>query len=287
MASQRCSLPPAVAAALEQLHVVGREAQPALVLLHRAVVLDRVDAAVEVAGGEVDQRIVGPERARPLERRPRRIGQRLVGHAVGVERGAGSRELAPRLREGRVERHRALEEADRPPQAGLVGLHLLRGRFALQVLVVRRQVLGRLRRQLAPGAVAQHHAERVGHLAGDVRLDGEHVGERGVDRLLPARRRRRAAGEADQLGIHPHPAHPLRPPLPSDLPDQEVVHAQLPGDLRQPPRAAAIVVRAEAGDHLQPGHRGQLAADLVGHAVGEIRVGRVAEVLEREHGEAA
>jgi hypothetical protein len=54
----------------EQVHIVGREAQAAFVLRRRAVVVDRADAALVVAGGQIDQRIVGPKRPCPLGRRP-------------------------------------------------------------------------------------------------------------------------------------------------------------------------------------------------------------------------
>ena len=101
--SQRPRLVSAIAERAEQVHVVGREAEPALVLRDGALVVDRVDAAVEVAGGEIDQRIRRPERPRPLGRElaPRRPAPGR--HAVGVERGTGAGELAPRLRECRVE----------------------------------------------------------------------------------------------------------------------------------------------------------------------------------------
>ena len=46
-----------------------------------------------------------------------------------------------------------------------------------------------------------------------------------------------------------------------------------------------VLHRAAARDHLELRQRGELAAHRVGDAVGEVGVGRVAQVLEREHGQ--
>jgi hypothetical protein len=48
-------------------------------------------------------------------------------------------------------------------------------------------------------AASDRHVERVRHLARDVGLDLEHVGERGVERLLPLGV---GAAHLDQLGTH-------------------------------------------------------------------------------------
>src|SRR4026209_2551685 len=48
-----------------------------------------------------------------------------------------------------------------------------------------------------------------------------------------------------------------------------------------------VLSRAAAGDELEPAEGRQPAADLVGDAVGEVLVGRVAQVFEGQDGEEA
>ena len=88
----------------------------------------------------------------------------------------------------------------------LVGAHPLRRSLAPQEGVVGRKAPGRLHRQLASGAVAERHVERLGHLSRDVGLHLEHVGHRGIEWLSPAVFRRVARAHVDQLRRYLYPA---------------------------------------------------------------------------------
>ena len=107
----------------------------------------------------------------------------------------------------------------------------------------------------------------------------------GVERLLPPRRGGGARRHLHQLGTHPHPALPVRRFSQRILPTSRyctpsscaICSGVLLECLYWPALLLAIT--------LSPPQRGQLAPDLVGDAVGEVLVGRVAQVLEREHGE--
>src|SRR6185312_4438460 len=68
-------------------------------------------------------------------------------------------------------------------------------------------------------------------------------------------------------------------------PDEQVAHAELLADLLWTLRGLAVLRGARRADHLDARQAGELAAHGVRHAVGEIRVTRVANVLEWEHRE--
>ena len=157
----------------------------------------------------------------------------------------------------------------------------------LEIGVVGREALGRPRREVLPGAVGEGEVELPRHPPRDVGLHLEHVGERGVERLLPLGGRGRSRRHLYQLGDHPDPALPGRTLLPANLPDQQILHAQLLGDLLRRLGGVLVLSGAAARDDLEALEPGQLAADLVGHAVGEVLVGGVAQVLEGEDGEEA
>ena len=161
----------------------------------------------------------------------------------------------------------------------------LRGGLAFEIGVIGRQVRGRLGRELVAHAVAQRHVERTGHLRRDVGLHLEDVGERRVERLLPLGGRRGPGLDPNELGADPHPARPAGRLLPPHRGGEQVVGPELAGDLLRRLGRLAVLVRAGPRDDGEPGDLRELAAHLVGHAVGEVGVGRVAQVLEREHGE--
>ena len=98
--------------------------------------------------------------------------------------------------------------------------------------------------------------------------------------------RRRVAGpHVHQLGRDPHPARAARGLLPAYRGGEQVVGPQLARDLLWRLRRVPVLVGAAAGDHLEAGDLGQLAAHFVGDPVREVGVGRVAQVLERQHRE--
>ena len=206
------------------------------------------------------------------------------GCAVGVEQRTGAGELGPGRDEGRVERHGLLVEADGPPQTRRITRgQALRSGLALQEGVVGRQVRGRLGRELVAGAVAQGYVERARHLGRDVGLDLEDIGERGIESLLPLRGGRGTALDPDEFGADAHPARPTGRFVPPHRGREQVVGAQLAGDLLGCLGRLAVLVRAGPCDDGEPGHVGQLAAHLVGHAIGEVGVPRIAQVLKREN----
>ena len=197
----------------EQVDVVRRQPESRLVCRERLPVVPHHERVVRT------QRLrsvgpVGAERLGPLRRLAGLRRQLGRGRAVDVEQRARPGELGPGRTKRRVERHRLLVEADGRPQTRRKSLTPidLRSGLAFQEGVVRRQVAGRLRRQVA--ARCWHPAPRRAHWATcrrDVGLDLEHVGERGIERFLPPRARRGARPHVHQLGTHPHPAPPPAP----------------------------------------------------------------------------
>src|ERR1041385_170727 len=74
-------------------------------------------------------------------------------------------------------------------------------------------------------------------------------------------------------------------PDPAHRAGEEVADPELPGDVLERLRGAAILRRAGPRDHLEVGEARQLAAHLVGDPVGEVRFARISQVFERQHGE--
>jgi hypothetical protein len=68
---------------------------------------------------------------------------------------------------------------------------------------------------------------------------------------------------------------------------EQVVGAELVSDLRRLLGGVPVLERAAAGDYLEARDLAKPAAHLVAHAVGEIGVGRVAEVVEWENSDHA
>ena len=226
--------------------------------------------------------MAGAAAPRPLGRLQGAARPRPAGRAVRVDQRVRARQLGPGLDEARVEGDGLLVEGDRRSERHEVRVtHALRLGFPLEEGVVGRGVAGGPLRQRGALRRAQRHVQRLGHLAGHVGLDLEHVGERGVERLLPLGR---AGRDLDQLGTHPHvvAAGALLPP---NRAGQQPVHPELAADLLGRLGGLLVLGRAAAGGHLEPGERGQLAPHLVGDPVGEVLVVRAAQVLEGEHRE--
>ncbi len=206
-------------------------------------------------------------------------GRRLKIHVSETPRNG---EVRPRLGEGRVHRDGSLEMSDRRLDARAVGSG--RQFLALQKLVVRGKVRGRLLREPLRVRAAQRDAQLAGHPRGDVRLDFEHVGLRSIEALLPARDRRAVLLDLHELWRNlegPAAARLLR----ADRARQKVRHVELPRDLLRSLRGLPVRNRARARDDGERGKRRQLAAHFVGHTVGEIVLIRGAEVLEGENGD--
>src|SRR6185295_2631900 len=104
---------------------------------------------------------------------------------------------------------------------------------------------------------------------------------RSVELLSPSGPRHLAGPGVHQLGHHPYPARAAGF-VPAHGAGEEIVSAEVPGDGVGTPRGVTVLERAAAGDHLESADLGELGPDLVGHAVGEVGVGRVTEVVEGE-----
>jgi hypothetical protein len=107
---------------------------------------------------------------------------------------------------------------------------------------------------------------------GYLALDAEHVSQLGVERLLPSTRCRAVGSNLDELRAHLHVTLAARSLGPSHRTSEQIAHAQLAGDLCRRLGRAAVLQRRSARDHLHCGQPGELAADGIGHPVGEIRV---------------
>ena len=197
-------------------------------------------------------------------------------HGVHVSR----RELRPRGGEAGVDLHCPTVGGERAAER--VGGHLPRAELApVQIEGVRLQALGGPRDEAAACGGRERQVERIGDIARDLTLDLEHVGECRVERLLPPCR---PGARVDQLGAHAHPRCLARPLLPSNRAGQQVPHVEILGDLLGRLVLAPVAAGARTGDYLQTGDHRQFPTDLVRDAVGEVGVGRVAQVLEGQYG---
>jgi hypothetical protein len=121
---------------------------------------------------------------------------------------------------------------ERPGRA-TPGFHIVAGsrvRPAPEVFVVGVEVLGRPGSQGGAFTRGEGDLELGRHLRGDLRLDGEDVREVGIEVLFPGQRRL-GAGELDELGIDPNVVVARRPALPAYVADEEILHAELAGDV--------------------------------------------------------
>ena len=191
------------------------------------------------------------------------------------------------LRPGRCERR---VEADRSLELGFSGMKdgwrdVPRTFFlAAKIGIVSVEVLRRPQRQLPAGAVGQGHVERAGDLACDVGLHLEHIGQGRIESLLPLCRGHRPRSDPDQFRADPHPAGAVRRLVPADSRREQVLSPQLARDLLRRLARVPVLVGTRSGDDGEARDLGQLTPDLVAHPVGEVCVGGVAQVLEREHG---
>ena len=238
------------------------------------------DELLVISERELDLRTLRRQPPRALRRVARAVGVGAGRRPHVVVGGVCPRELHPGLHERRVERHRlavvVYRATDRP---GVGDGQPLGGLFAFQVCLVGREVLGRLLGQRFLLRRTQRHVQRLGHAARDVGLDLEHIGDGGVERLLP---RGRGRADPDQLGAHPHPI-PRGPLLPPHGAGEQIVHPQLPADLLRRLARLLVLSRAAPRDHLESAQRGQLPAHFVGDAVREVLVFGGAQVLEGQH----
>ncbi len=182
------------------------------------------------------------------------------------------------LSEIRIEGHRPLEHRHRQAQGGLAVVGGARGLEPAQVRLVGLEDSRRRRLDALPGRRQQRHVELRDHALRDLRLRAKQVVQHPVVLLRPDVR---VVGDADQLGRDQHPLD-VAGAVPANRALQHVVDTQLAGDLLHGSSGSRVMARARARDHAQLRHGGQPAADLLGHPVGEVLVGRWTEVLERE-----
>src|SRR4029078_12296575 len=86
----------------------------------------------------------------------------------------------------------------------------------------------------------------------------------------------------DELWRHPHPPGPVGSSLPADATLQDVPRPELVPDLPQRLRAVAVLLGARPADHPKARQAREAAGELFGQAVGEVLIGRWAEILERQ-----
>ncbi len=226
---------------------------------------------------------VGAERHRrsaacfAARRRPRASGTPLK---YSSERARASRYQAATKRG--VERDRLLVVPDGPPQAS-GGSSAQRWPAALEVGVVRRQVRGRRRLELRWALSASATSSALATLAA----------------MSPCTWNTSVSAASNGCSSGCGGAWPgltstssgvtrtrLAPPalVPPHRGGEQVVRAQLARDLRGRLGGVAILVRAAARDDRRARRcRTSLDAHLVAHAVGEVGVARVAQVLEGKH----
>ena len=100
--------------------------------------------------------------------------------------------------------------------------------------------------ELATSRLGQGHIERQRHPPGHVRLHLEHVGDGGVERLLPARL---AGGSNDQLRAHLDPSGALFAPVPANGAGQQIADTELLAELPRRLLGAVVLARAAARGH--------------------------------------
>ena len=127
---------------------------------------------------------------------PEPVEQRVNVRSAGVGQG-----------EGRVQRHRPLEETERGPEV------LLFLRSAAEVVLAPQEVIvcfGAASRDDPRAVSAQEgQPERADHLLRDLGLHPENVGEH---RIVPIRPQMGLVGHPDELRRHPHSARPVGDP---------------------------------------------------------------------------
>jgi len=110
----------------------------------------------------------------------------LVGREVAPERQHREyvRQRSVRRREGGIGGDGLLQQASSLVEPGRGPL--MPGISAAQIEIVCVEVARGMRLEMPPLAGCERYAELARHALGHVGLDPEHVGHRGVERLLPA-----------------------------------------------------------------------------------------------------
>jgi hypothetical protein len=196
-----------------------------------------------------------------------------------VDLGVAPRELGPGGGEARVRLHRLGEEAGR---AGQIRLLVAAAKVVIppQVEVVGHGIAGAHVGQRLPLRRAQGEVEGTTHPLGDVGLHPEDLGQLDLVRLAP---QLAVVRDRDEPGAHPHTARARRSAIEVHTSLEHVSRAQLRADLLQGPVALPVLLRAGAADDPKPAEAGEPAGELLGETVGEVSVGRVAEIPERQH----
>ena len=193
---------------------------------------------------------------------------------VQVEGGVTLGDAGVGAREPGVELDGLYEQAPGEP-VGVLGA-LIEELPAAQIELIGVHVGGRRPGDRLRLARQQPDPQRCDDAAGDLVLDGEHVGEHTVVALgpqIPAR------GRVGQLRRDPDPV-----PGPADAALEDVAGTQ-PGT--HLPRVRARALEGEgglAGSHEEPGDLGEIGDEVVGDAVAEVFLVRIAaHVHERQH----
>src|SRR5829696_326369 len=136
-------------------------------------------------------------------------------------------QLRPSGGEVGIQLYRPLElglRGTKNPRRDISGAQLLAAKIGIVCIEVLRWSSG----QLATSAVTKSDVQRPGDLTRDVGLNLKDVGQRAVERLLPA-----GAGvmDLDKLRAHLHPALPARALIPPHGTAEEVLHPEFLPDL--------------------------------------------------------
>jgi hypothetical protein len=87
-------------------------------------------------------------------------------------------------------------------------------------------------------------------------------------------------GGLDELRRHPDAARTAIGSLPAHAPLEHESRAQLGADLLQRLRCGAVLLRTGPADHPESRQAGQPTRDLLGESVGEVLIGRRAQILD-------
>ena len=107
--------------------------------------------------------------------------------------------------------------------------------------------------------------------------------ERRVESLLPLGRRRRTRVDLNQFGTHPDSTWATRRLFPPHSGGEQVFGTQFARNLLGRLGAVPVLVGAGPRDDRERRNLRKASPHLVGDPVGEVGIGRVAEVLEGQH----
>ena len=187
------------------------------------------------------------------------------------ELGIGEREVG-------IELHGLLVHSQRSPGEAFLraAMHVI---LSAQVVVVGLEVAGRLRFHQTAFPLEQRDIECRYDLAGDVGLDPEDLVQGLVVNRSP---QVGLVGCAHQLRRDAHPRLPLPRLFPAYAPLQDVIGSQLSADLASRLLGVPVDAATRARDDAQAIDRGQSRGDLLGDALGEVRVLGAAKIGEGE-----